>query len=141
MGSEKPVNCVQSSVKEMFPLFKWEAGNIGSQRKQFIKKKSKIISKCHHQNKYMLRTLASKIQNPDVTYFYAVIFNVRTFNIVVRLKIVFHNLQANEWCYYKHSYIKSNSLFVTEMLCQHLIRPSTTDCKTTTNIYKQSFIK
>ena len=106
-----------------------------------LKKKSKIISKCHHQNKYMLRTLASKIQNPDVTYFYAVIFNVRTFNIVVRLKIVFHNLQANEWCYYKHSYIKSNSLFVIEMLCQHLIRPSTTDCKTTTNIYKQSFIK
>ena len=101
----------------------------------------KIISKCHHQNKYMLRTLASKIQNPDVTYFYAVIFNVRTFNIVVRLKIVFHNLQANEWCYYKHSYIKSNSLFVIEMLCQHLIRPSTTDCKTTTSIYKQSFIK
>ena len=106
-----------------------------------LKKKSKIISKCHHQNKYMLRTLASKIQNPDVTYFYAVIFNVRTFNIVVRLKIVFHNLQANEWCYYKHSYIKSNSLFVIEMLCQHLIRPSTTDCKTTANIYKQSFIK
>ena len=106
-----------------------------------LKKKSKIISKCHHQNKYMLRTLASKIQNPDVTYFYAVIFNVRTFNIVVRLKIVFHNLQANEWCYYKHSYIKSNSLFVIEMLCQHLIRPSTTDCKTTTNTYKQSFIK
>ena len=106
-----------------------------------LKKKSKIISKCHHQNKYMLRTLASKIQNPDVTYFYVVIFNVRTFNIVVRLKIVFHNLQANEWCYYKHSYIKSNSLFVIEMLCQHLIRPSTTDCKTTTNIYKQSFIK
>ena len=106
-----------------------------------LNKKSKIISKRHHQNKYMLRTLASKIQNPDVTYFYAVIFNVRTFNIVARLKIVFHNLQANEWCYYKHSYIKSNSLFVIEMLCQHLIRPSTTDCKTTTNIYKQSFIK
>ena len=26
---------------------------------------------------------------------------------------VFHNLQANEWCYYKHSYIKSNSFLLT----------------------------
>ena len=26
---------------------------------------------------------------------------------------VFHNLQANERCYYKRSYIKSNSLFHT----------------------------
>ena len=32
-----------------------------------LNKKSEIISKCRHQNKYMLLTLASKIKNPDVT--------------------------------------------------------------------------
>ena len=32
-----------------------------------LNKKSEIISKCQHQNNYMLQTLASKIQNPDVT--------------------------------------------------------------------------
>ena len=32
-----------------------------------LNKKSEIILKFRHQNKYMLRTLASKIQNPDVT--------------------------------------------------------------------------
>ena len=32
-----------------------------------LNKKSEIIMKCRHQNKYMLRTLASKIQNPEVT--------------------------------------------------------------------------
>ena len=32
-----------------------------------LNKKSEVISKCRYQNKYMLRTLASKIQNPDVT--------------------------------------------------------------------------
>ena len=32
-----------------------------------LNKKSEEISKCRHQNKYMLRTLAWKIQNPDVT--------------------------------------------------------------------------
>ena len=39
MGSEKPVSYVQSSIKEMLLLFKWEAGNIGKQRKQFVKQK------------------------------------------------------------------------------------------------------
>ena len=32
-----------------------------------LNKKSEIISKCRHQSKYMLRTLMSNIQNPDVT--------------------------------------------------------------------------
>ena len=32
-----------------------------------LNKKSEAISKCRHQNKYMLRTVASKIQNSDVT--------------------------------------------------------------------------
>ena len=32
-----------------------------------LNKKSEVISKCRHYNKYMLRTLAPKIQNPDVT--------------------------------------------------------------------------
>ena len=32
-----------------------------------LNKKSEVISKCCHQNKYMLRTLASKIQNPNDT--------------------------------------------------------------------------
>ena len=32
-----------------------------------LNKKSEVISKCRHQNKYMLQTLASKIKTPDVT--------------------------------------------------------------------------
>ena len=32
-----------------------------------LNKKSEIISKCRRQSKHMLRTLASKMQNPDVT--------------------------------------------------------------------------
>ena len=32
-----------------------------------LNKKSEVISKCRHQNKYMSRILSSKIQNPDVT--------------------------------------------------------------------------
>ena len=31
MGSEKPVWCIQPSIKEMFSLFKWETGNIWKQ--------------------------------------------------------------------------------------------------------------
>ena len=38
-GSKKPVYCIQPSIKEMFPLFEWEAGNIRKQRKQFTKQK------------------------------------------------------------------------------------------------------
>ena len=32
-----------------------------------LNKKSEVRSKCHQHNKYMLETLASKAQNPDVT--------------------------------------------------------------------------
>ena len=31
-----------------------------------LNNRSEAISKCRHHNKYMLQTLASKIQNPDV---------------------------------------------------------------------------
>ena len=44
-----------------------------------------------YQNKYMLRTLASKIPNSEVTckkrYLYTAIFDIRTFN-KVRLEIL-----------------------------------------------------
>ena len=35
--------------------------------KNLLNKKYEVISKCRHQNKFMLRTLASKIPNLDVT--------------------------------------------------------------------------
>ena len=35
-------------------------------KSNLLSKKSEIISKCHYQNKYILRTLTSKIENLDV---------------------------------------------------------------------------
>ena len=47
-------------INEKFEILKDRENNS-------LNKKSEVISKCRHQKKYVLRTLASKIQNPDVT--------------------------------------------------------------------------
>ena len=49
-----------------------------------LNKKSEVISKCRHQNKYMLQALGSRFQFHDVTYLYTAIFNVMILNKVRR---------------------------------------------------------
>ena len=47
-------------LNEKFEILKDKENNL-------LNKKIELILKCRHQNKYILQTLASKIQNPYVT--------------------------------------------------------------------------
>ena len=51
----------------MFPFSNEKPEILEDKENNLLNKKSEVISKCRHQNKYMLQALASKIQNPDVT--------------------------------------------------------------------------
>ena len=66
MGSEKPVWCVQPSVKEMYPYLNEKLKILENKENILLKKIFEVISKCCHQIKYMLRTVESNFKNPDV---------------------------------------------------------------------------
>ena len=62
-----PVTCVQPQSKRCSLCLNEKLEILEDKENNLLHKKFEVISKCRHQNKYMLRTLASKIQNSDVT--------------------------------------------------------------------------
>ena len=78
------------------------------------------ISKSSQQNISETNTNEHNKEIPKERYIYIHIYvfiyeiSKKIYQLICNFKFyVFHNLQANEWCYYKHYYIKSNSLLLT----------------------------
>ena len=63
-GIEEPVQFVQLLIKKMFPFLNKKLKILKDKENNLLNK----ASKCRHQNKYILRTVASKIQNTNVTW-------------------------------------------------------------------------
>ena len=63
-GIEESVQFVQLLIKKIFPFLNKKLKILKHRENNLLNK----ASKCRHENKYILRTVASKIQNTIVTW-------------------------------------------------------------------------